>query len=63
MSGTSSNSHRSTGSNGSSTEPADEREYRGGSAASTYLATVRQFIPSRRAISDFETPSAASART
>jgi len=27
------------------------------------LATVRQFIPSRLAISDFDTPSAANART
>jgi hypothetical protein len=63
ISGHSTSSRRITGSNGSSIDPAGEREYRGGSAAAANRATVRRLIPSRAAISRCETPSAANART
>lgn len=46
---------------GSSFEPGGERRYRGGSPASSIRLTVRRLIPSRRAISRWETPSTAMA--
>jgi hypothetical protein len=63
MSGQSASSQRMTGSKGSKIEPAGARQYLGGSDASTSRFTVRRLTPSRRAISLFDTPSAAIART
>ena len=63
MSGHSDNRRRSTGSSGSSIDPAGERAYFGGSVAAISLSTVLRLIPSRRAISRFLIPSACIART
>jgi hypothetical protein len=57
--GVSCRTDRITASSGSSIEPCGLRRERGGSSAATSLAMVRLFSLSRRAISRWETPSAA----